>query len=160
MILRLQNLKTKLPAEQIMAEITSYNFLHRIRNLLCTTDYLKLPKYLVQHNLDNRVAAGPKALDLTFTRLKNWIAVLEPLVEKMKGRPRGREFMSSAARKTVLSPRTKRWNKCMLLTAAQRLLGSGGIMSSGTPAPSSPTTTSSSSARCSSLSHRERSRSL
>ena len=42
MILRKQNLKTHLPEEQVMAEITSYAFLHRIRNLLCTTDYLEL----------------------------------------------------------------------------------------------------------------------
>ena len=42
MILRKQNLKTHLPEEQVMAEITSYAFLHQIRNLLCTTDYLEL----------------------------------------------------------------------------------------------------------------------
>ena len=35
-ILRIRNLKTKLPEEQVTAEITSYNFLHRIRNLLST----------------------------------------------------------------------------------------------------------------------------
>ena len=38
-ILRIRNLKTKLPEEQVVAEITSYNFLHRIRNLLSMTDY-------------------------------------------------------------------------------------------------------------------------
>lgn len=40
-----------------MAEITSYNFLHRIRHLLRTTNYLELSKDLVEHNLDNQVAA-------------------------------------------------------------------------------------------------------
>ena len=33
-ILRIRNLEKKLPEEQVTAEITSYNFLHRIRNLL------------------------------------------------------------------------------------------------------------------------------
>ena len=41
---------------------------------------------LVQHNLDNWVAAEPKALDVTRSRLNNTIVVLEPLVEKMKGK--------------------------------------------------------------------------
>ena len=69
-----------------MAEITSYNFLDRIRNLLCTTNYLELSKDLVQHNLDYWVAAGPEALDLTLNRLKNTVALLDPLVEKLKGK--------------------------------------------------------------------------
>ena len=43
-ILRIRNLKNKLPEEQVVAEITSYNFLHRIRNLLSTTDYMDLSK--------------------------------------------------------------------------------------------------------------------
>ena len=46
-ILRIQNLRTHLPEVQVMAEISSYNFLHRIQNLLCTTDYLELsPVYI------------------------------------------------------------------------------------------------------------------
>lgn len=61
-ILRLKNLKTKLLAEQFIGEITSYNFLLRIQNLLCNTDYLELSNDFVEHNLDIRVAAGPKAL--------------------------------------------------------------------------------------------------
>ena len=61
-ILRIQNLKTHLPEEQMMAEITIYAFLYRIRNLLYTTDYIKLSKDLVQHKLDTRIAAGPEAL--------------------------------------------------------------------------------------------------
>ena len=67
-----------------MAEITNYSFLHRIRNLLCTTDYLELSRDLVQHDLDARVALGLKALRVTLNRLKNTIAVLEPVVEKMR----------------------------------------------------------------------------
>ena len=39
-ILRIRNLKTKLPEEQVVAVITSYNFLHQIRNLLSMTDYM------------------------------------------------------------------------------------------------------------------------
>ena len=85
-ILRIQNLKTHLPKEQVMAEITNYSFLHRIRNLLCTTDYLELSRDLVQHDLDARVASGPEAFRVTLNRLKNTIAVLEPVVEKMRGK--------------------------------------------------------------------------
>lgn len=48
-----------------MTEITSYNFLNRIRNLLSTADYINLSGNLVTANLDKRVAAGPKALELT-----------------------------------------------------------------------------------------------
>ena len=79
-ILRIQNLKTHLPEEQVMAEITNYSFLHPIRNLLCITDYLELLRDLVQHNLDARVASGPEALRVTLNQLKNTIAVLEPVV--------------------------------------------------------------------------------
>ena len=46
-ILRIQNLRTHLLEEQVMAEISSYSFLHRIRNLLFTTDYLELSRDLV-----------------------------------------------------------------------------------------------------------------
>ena len=52
--------------------------------MLCTTDYLELSKDLVQHDLESRVAPGPKALRVTLNRLKNTIAVLEPVVEKMR----------------------------------------------------------------------------
>ena len=64
-ILRLQNLKNKLLEEQVMTKITSYNFLNGIRNLLSMADYIDLSGDLVTANLDNRVAAGPKALELT-----------------------------------------------------------------------------------------------
>ena len=84
-ILRIQNLRTYLPEEQVMAEISSYSFLHRIRNLLCTADYLELSRDLVQNGLDARVASGPDTLRVTLNRLKTTIAVLEPVVEKMKG---------------------------------------------------------------------------
>ena len=87
-ILRIQNLRTHLPEEQVMAEISSYNFLHRIRNLLCTADYLELSRDLVQNGLDARVASGPDALRITLNRLKTTIAVLEPVVEKVKGKPK------------------------------------------------------------------------
>ena len=87
-ILRIRNLKTKLPKEQVVAEITSYNILYRIRNLLSMTDYLELSKDLVEHNLDNRVAAGEKALELTLNRIRKTVAVLEPMVEKLKGKPK------------------------------------------------------------------------
>ena len=75
-ILRIRNLKTKLPEEQVTAEITSYNFLHRIRNLLSTTDFMKLSKDLINNDLDIRVAAGEKALELTLGRIKKAIALL------------------------------------------------------------------------------------
>ena len=87
-ILRIRNLKTKLPEEQVTAEITSYNFLHRIRNLLSITDYMDLPKDLIENNLDARVAAGEKALELTLSRIKKTITLLEPIVEKLKAKPK------------------------------------------------------------------------
>ena len=73
-ILRIKNLKTKLPKEQVVVEITSYNFLHRIRNLLSTMDYMDLSKDLMENNLDARVAAGDKALELTLSRIRKTIA--------------------------------------------------------------------------------------
>ena len=85
-LLRIQNLRTHLPEEQVMAEISSYSFLHRIRNLLCTTDYLELSRDLVQHGLVARVASGHDALRVTLNRLKTTIAALEPVVEKMRGK--------------------------------------------------------------------------
>ena len=85
-ILRIQNLKTHLLEEQVMVKITNYSFLHRIRNLLCTTDYLELSKDLVQHNQDARVASGPEALRVTLNRLKNTNVGPEPVVEKMRGK--------------------------------------------------------------------------
>ena len=53
---------------------------------MCTTDYLELWRDLVQHGLDARVASGPDALRVTLNRLKTTIAVLEPVVEKMRGK--------------------------------------------------------------------------
>ena len=85
-ILRIQNLRTHLPEEQVMAEVSSYSFLHRMRNLLCTTEYLELLRVLVQQGLDARVASGPDTLRVTLNRLKTTIAVLEPVVEKMRGK--------------------------------------------------------------------------
>ena len=87
-ILRIRNLKTKLPEEQVTAEITSYNFLHRIRNLLSTTDYMDLSKDLIENDLDALVAAGEKALELTLSRIKKTVALLEPMVVKLKARPK------------------------------------------------------------------------
>ena len=85
-ILRLQNLKIKLPEEQVVTEITSYNFLNRIWNLLSTADYIDLSDDLMTANLDNLVAAGPKALEITLTRLRKTISVLEPVVVNLKGK--------------------------------------------------------------------------
>ena len=85
-ILRIQNLRTHLQEEQVMADVSSFSFLHRIRNLLCTTDYLELSRDLVQHGLDAQVASGHDALRVTLNRLKTTIAVLEPVVEKMRGK--------------------------------------------------------------------------
>ena len=73
-----------------MTKIVSYNFFHQIQNLLCNTYYPELSNDFVNRNLDNRVAAGPKALDLTLSRLKKTIMVLEPLVDKMKGKPKSK----------------------------------------------------------------------
>ena len=56
-----------------MGEITSYNFLLRIQNLLCNTDYLELSQDLVENKLDNWVAPGRKALDLTLNWLRKTI---------------------------------------------------------------------------------------
>ena len=95
MILRIRNLKTKLPEEQVTAEKTSYNFLNRIMNLLSTTDYMKLSKDLIDNDLDARVAAGEKALELTLGRIKTTIALLKPMVEKSKTNlPEARRYMS------------------------------------------------------------------
>ena len=91
-ILRITNLKTKLLEEQVVAKITSYIFLHRIRNLLSTTDYMDLSKVLIKNNLDARVAARGKALELTLSRIRKTIALLEPIVEKMKAKPKARSI--------------------------------------------------------------------
>ena len=85
-ILRIQNLRTYLPEEQVMAEVSSYSFLDRIRNLLSTSDYLELLRDLVQHDLDAKVVSGPNALRVTLNRLKTTIAVLEPVIKKMRGK--------------------------------------------------------------------------
>ena len=89
-----------------MTEIISYNFLHRIQNLLSTADYIDMSKDLVVANLDNRVAAGSKVLDLMLNRLKSTIAVLEPVVEKTKGKGSIRAFTQWGARRTAPLPRT------------------------------------------------------
>ena len=89
-VILLQNLKTKLPAEKLMAEITSYNFLHQIRNLLCNNDYLELLSDFINHSLDNWVAAGQKALKLMLSLLRKTIMVLEPYVDKITGKPKSK----------------------------------------------------------------------
>ena len=91
-ILRIRNLKTKLQEEQVTTEITSYNFLHRIRNLLSTVDYMELTKDFIDNELDARVAAGDKALELTLGRIRKTIALLEPMVEKLRAKPKPRSL--------------------------------------------------------------------
>ena len=91
-ILRLRNLKIKLPEEQVTAEITSYNFLHRIRNLLSTVDYMELTKDFIDNELDPRVVARDKALELMLGRIRKTIALLEPMVEKLRAKPKPRSL--------------------------------------------------------------------
>ena len=91
-ILRIRNLKTKLPEEQVTAEITSYNFLHRIRNLPRTVDYMELTKDFIDNELDACVPAGDKALELTLGRIRKTIVLLEPIVEKLKVKPKPRSL--------------------------------------------------------------------
>ena len=132
-----------------MTEITSYNFLQRIRNLLCNTDYLELSKDFVHQNLDNQVAAGPKALDLTSIRLKDTIEVLEPLVERMKGKTKPKGVHVICSQEDCAVPREQE-SECMLQTVVGHCPASGGVMSSDSPVLLSPTATSTSSARSSS----------
>ena len=90
-ILRIKNLKTKLPEEQVVAEITSYNFLHRIRNLLNTIHYMDLSKDLIENNLNARVAAGDKALELTLSRIRKTIAPAGAHGGEVEGEAQGQE---------------------------------------------------------------------
>ena len=87
-ILRIRNLKMKLSEEQVTAEITSYNFLHRIRHLLSTVDYMELTKDFIDNDLDARVAAREKALELTLGRIRETNALLEPMVKKLRMIPK------------------------------------------------------------------------
>ena len=50
-------------------------------------DYMELTKDLFDNDLDARVAAGEKALELTLGRIRK-IALLEPLVEKLRTKPK------------------------------------------------------------------------
>ena len=77
-----------MPKEQVTAEITSYNFLHRVSNLLSSVDYIELTKDFIDNNLDARVASGEKALELTLGRIRNTIPLLEPMVEKLRMKPK------------------------------------------------------------------------
>lgn len=75
-------------------------------------------KDLVQHNLNNQVTARPEALDLTLSQLKNTIAVLEPLVKKMKGKPKPKGSMLSGTKRTVLPLNTETRSECIPLIAS------------------------------------------
>ena len=105
-----------------MTEIISFNFLHRIRNLLSTADYIDMSKDLVVANLDNRVAAGSKVLDLMLNRLKSTIAVLEPVVEKTKGKGKSKSVHIVGSQEDCTPPENRNmerphvdrceWNEC------------------------------------------------
>ena len=55
---------------------------------MSTTDYMELSKDLIDNDLDARVSAEEKALELTLGRIKKTIALLEPMVEKSKTKPK------------------------------------------------------------------------
>ena len=111
-ILQLQNLKKMLQEEQLMIEITSYNFLNRIPNFLSTADYIDLSSDLVAANLDNRVAAGPKALELTLNRLRNTILVLKPVMENMKGKAMSRSVHTIGTMEKPAPPESPNLERC------------------------------------------------
>ena len=51
-------------------------------------DYMELTKDLIDNDLDARVAAGEKALELTLGQIKKTIALLEPMVKKSRTKPK------------------------------------------------------------------------
>ena len=61
---------------------------HRIRNLLSMPDYMDLSTELIENELDAQVADGEKALELMLSLIRKTIALLEPMVEKLKTKPR------------------------------------------------------------------------
>ena len=152
--LRLQNLKSKLLEEQVTTEFTSYNFLNRVQNLLSTADYIDLSDDLVIANLDNRVAAGPKVLEITLTRLRKTISVLEPVVENLKGKTKIRSAHTIDVVEETTQPepfireKPSDW-KYSSTTSLSRAV-SGGNKTSSSPAPWTPTPMNYSSAKPSS----------
>ena len=53
---------------------------------------MDLSKDLIENNLDARVAARDKALELTLSRSRKTIALLEPMVEKLKTKPKAKSI--------------------------------------------------------------------
>ena len=56
--------------------------------MLSTVDYMELTKDFIYNDLDARIAAGDKALELMLGRIRKTIALLEPMVEKLKVKPK------------------------------------------------------------------------
>ena len=50
--------------------------------------HMERSKDLVEHNLDNHVTAREKALELILNRIRKTVAVMEPMVEKLQGKPK------------------------------------------------------------------------
>ena len=85
---------------------------------------MDLSKDLIENNLDARVAAGDKALELALSRIRKTIALLEPMVEKLKAKPKPRsvhtiEPMDEFPRPTQVwaEVRTKKWTRLTVSTA-------------------------------------------
>ena len=62
------------------------------------TDYMDLSKDLIEN--DARVAAGEKALELMLSRIRMTIALLEPMVEKLKTKPKMKSVHTVGPRKS------------------------------------------------------------
>ena len=53
---------------------------------------MELTKDFIDNELDTRVAARDKALELTLGRIRKTIALLEPMVEKLRAKPKPRSL--------------------------------------------------------------------
>ena len=73
--------------------------------MLSTTGYMDLSKDLIENNLDARVAVGEKALELTLNQIRKTIARLEPMVEKLKTKPKVKSVHTIGTQEE--SPRSK-----------------------------------------------------
>ena len=73
---------------------------------------MELTKDFIDNDLDARVAAGDKALELTLGRIRKTITLLEPMVEilRVKSKPKSLHTVD-IIEESLHTPRTSRWEQ-------------------------------------------------
>ena len=87
-IAKLKSLEPNLPGIDINIHITNHTFLTRIKNLLQSEDSIGLSMSLSDRGLNARIMSGQQTLDALMVYCKKITDALEPIVAKLRTKPK------------------------------------------------------------------------